>query len=88
MQIRRLWGYYFQNTEGLIFVVDCADQDRIEEARRELQRLLAAVLIPPLPVLHHLLLSARRLTGDCDLMIKAFDCVLGKAKLSGLMTGL
>ena len=30
----------FQNTEGIIFVVDSNDRDRISEARDELQRML------------------------------------------------
>lgn len=27
-------------TQGLIFVVDCADRDRIDEARQELHRII------------------------------------------------
>ena len=55
-KIRPLWRHYFQNTQGLIFVVDsndrCSDSDerqhvilprreRIGEARDELMRMLA-----------------------------------------------
>jgi len=39
-KIRRLWRFYFQNTEGLIYVVDCNDRERIEEARQELHKML------------------------------------------------
>ncbi|KAK6931044.1 Phosphatidylinositol 3-/4-kinase, catalytic domain [Dillenia turbinata] len=39
-QIRPLWRHYFQNTQGLIFVVDSNDRDRIVEARDELHRML------------------------------------------------
>lgn len=39
-KIRPLWRYYFQNTEGIIFVVDSNDRDRISEAREELQQML------------------------------------------------
>ena len=39
-QIRPLWRHYFQNTQGLIFVVDSNDQDRVSEARDELHRML------------------------------------------------
>ncbi|XP_036415975.1 ADP-ribosylation factor 4-like [Colossoma macropomum] len=39
-QIRRLWKHYYQNTKGLIFVVDSSDRERIEEASSELQTLL------------------------------------------------
>lgn len=43
LQIRPLWRHYFQNTQGLIFVVDSNDRDRIGEARDELQRMLNEV---------------------------------------------
>ncbi|CAH1373124.1 hypothetical protein MTP99_014558 [Tenebrio molitor] len=39
-KIRRLWRHYFQNTQGIIFVVDSSDRDRIEEAGKELQSLM------------------------------------------------
>jgi len=39
-KIRPLWKYYFQNTQGLIFVVDSNDRDRVVEARDELHRML------------------------------------------------
>jgi ADP-ribosylation factor protein 1 len=39
-KIRPLWRHYFQNTQGIIFVVDSNDRDRITEAREELQRML------------------------------------------------
>ncbi|XP_012834528.1 PREDICTED: ADP-ribosylation factor-like isoform X1 [Erythranthe guttata] len=39
-KIRPLWRYYFQNTQGLIFVVDSIDRDRIVEARDELHKML------------------------------------------------
>lgn len=39
-KIRPLWRHYFQNTQGIIFVVDSNDRDRIVEAREELQRML------------------------------------------------
>merc|ERR1711874_550476 len=40
-KIRPLWRHYFQNTEGLIFVADSNDRERIGEARDELMRMLA-----------------------------------------------
>ena len=43
LQIRPLWRHYFQNTQGLIFVVDSNDRDRISEARDELHRMLNEV---------------------------------------------
>ncbi|TKY45208.1 ADP-ribosylation factor [Spatholobus suberectus] len=35
-----LWRHYFQNTQGLIFVVDSNDRDHVVEARDELHRML------------------------------------------------
>ncbi|CDO55095.1 similar to Saccharomyces cerevisiae YDL137W ARF2 ADP-ribosylation factor [Geotrichum candidum] len=39
-KIRPLWRHYFQNTQGVIFVVDSNDRDRIGEASNELQRIV------------------------------------------------
>ena len=40
-KIRPLWRHYFQNTQGLIFVVDTNDRERIEEGAEELNKMLA-----------------------------------------------
>lgn len=39
-KIRPLWRHYFQNTQGLIFVVDSNDRERVVEAERELHNML------------------------------------------------
>ncbi|XP_038624129.1 ADP-ribosylation factor 4-like isoform X2 [Tachyglossus aculeatus] len=39
-KIRPLWRHYFQNTQGLIFVVDSNDRERILEGAEELQKML------------------------------------------------
>ncbi|KAH7105386.1 ARF/SAR [Auriculariales sp. MPI-PUGE-AT-0066] len=39
-KIRPLWRHYFQNTQGIIFVVDSNDRERVSEAREELHRML------------------------------------------------
>lgn len=39
-KIRPLWKHYFQNTQGLIFVVDSNDRERVTEAQDELQKML------------------------------------------------
>eukprot|EP01098_Paradermamoeba_levis_P015976 TRINITY_DN839_c0_g1_i2.p1 TRINITY_DN839_c0_g1~~TRINITY_DN839_c0_g1_i2.p1 ORF type:complete len:198 (-),score=66.53 TRINITY_DN839_c0_g1_i2:177-710(-) len=39
-KIRPLWRHYYQNTQGLVFVVDCNDRDRINEAKEELHKML------------------------------------------------
>ena len=40
-KIRPLWRHYFQNTQGLIFVVDSNDRERITEAHDELHKMLS-----------------------------------------------
>ncbi|KAL7062350.1 hypothetical protein AAHC03_01658 [Spirometra sp. Aus1] len=40
-KIRPLWRHYFQNTQGLIFVVDSNDRERIGEAADELDKMLS-----------------------------------------------
>lgn len=40
-KIRVLWRHYYQNTDGLIFVVDSNDKDRVEDAAEELKKMLA-----------------------------------------------
>merc|ERR1711877_35129 len=39
-KIRPLWRYYYQGMQGLIFVVDSNDRDRVEDAREELEKML------------------------------------------------
>lgn len=39
-KIRPLWRHYYTGTQALIFVVDAADRDRIDEARQELHRII------------------------------------------------
>lgn len=39
-KIRPLWRHYYQNTQGVIFVVDSNDRERATEARDELHRML------------------------------------------------
>ncbi|KAG9509010.1 ADP-ribosylation factor 6, partial [Fragariocoptes setiger] len=39
-KIRPLWRHYYTGTQGLIFVVDSSDRERIEEARQELYRIV------------------------------------------------
>ena len=39
-RIRPLWRHYYQNTDGIIFVVDSADEARVDEAREELSTML------------------------------------------------
>eukprot|EP01062_Namystynia_karyoxenos_P021387 TRINITY_DN1813_c0_g1_i1.p1 TRINITY_DN1813_c0_g1~~TRINITY_DN1813_c0_g1_i1.p1 ORF type:complete len:209 (+),score=74.82 TRINITY_DN1813_c0_g1_i1:81-629(+) len=50
-KLRRLWRYYYQNANAVVFVVDSADRDRIAQARDELQKLLAEEELRTAPVL-------------------------------------
>lgn len=36
-----MWKHYYPNTDGLIFVVDSSDKNRIGMAKDELHRMLA-----------------------------------------------
>ena len=40
-KIRQLWRHYYTNTQGIIFVVDSNDRDRIDDAREELHKMIA-----------------------------------------------
>ncbi|KAJ5080527.1 hypothetical protein M0811_14048 [Anaeramoeba ignava] len=40
-RIRALWRHYYNNTQGLIYVVDSNDKDRMDEAHDELHKMLA-----------------------------------------------
>merc|ERR1712039_686962 len=39
-KIRTLWRHYYTNTQGIIFVVDSNDRDRIDDARDELHKMI------------------------------------------------
>ena len=39
-KIRVLWKHYYQNTDGLIFVVDSNDYDRMDDAKETLKKYL------------------------------------------------
>jgi len=39
-KIRPLWRHYYTGTQGLIFVVDSNDRERIDEAKQELHRII------------------------------------------------
>lgn len=38
-KLRRLWSMYFKGSDGIIFVVDSSDKERLPEAREELRRM-------------------------------------------------
>merc|ERR1711934_590212 len=41
-KIRKLWRYYYNGVQGVIFVVDSSDRDRVEDAREELDKMMSA----------------------------------------------
>jgi small GTP-binding protein len=49
--LRPMWRHYYQNTEGIIFVVDSSDKKRIEISKSELWKLMANEDTQGLPVL-------------------------------------
>ena len=50
-QARTLWKHYFDNTSGLIFVVDISDKERVALAKEELHKTLYDETLGRCPVL-------------------------------------
>jgi small GTP-binding protein len=50
-KIRVLWRHYYEGSDALIFVLDSADGDRLDEARNELGHLLSEDQLRDIPVL-------------------------------------
>lgn len=44
-EIRPYWKNYYDNTDGLVYVVDSSDEVRLKEATEELQLLLSEVAL-------------------------------------------
>lgn len=68
-KLRPLWRHYYNNTNGVIFVVDSNDKDRVKNAHAELHKMMAEVSFwnPPPPngplnvfQLHFLFMQNRR----------------------------
>ena len=49
--IREYWKNYFQNTDGLIYVVDSSDDIRLEECKEELLKLMSDGDLQNVPML-------------------------------------
>lgn len=49
--LRKLWEQYYGEAHGLLFVVDAADRERIDEARETLQQLLDNPELAGIPLL-------------------------------------
>lgn len=50
-RIRQLWQHYYQNAQGLIYVVDSSDRERMHEASTELQTMLESPEMTGVPVI-------------------------------------
>ena len=49
--IRPYWQNYYDRTNGIIFVVDSADEERISECNEELQQLMTEEKLLNVPLL-------------------------------------
>nr|KAG5708008.1 hypothetical protein BaRGS_025146 [Batillaria attramentaria] len=49
-KIRPLWRHYFQNSQGVLYVVDSADRERLVESREELHNVLSSDEMRGVPV--------------------------------------
>ena len=49
--IRPYWKNYYDNTDGMVFVVDSSDEERLGECVEELQTLLAEEILQKVPLL-------------------------------------
>ena len=49
--IRPYWKNYYENTDGLVFVVDSSDEERLQECVEELNSLLAEENLAKVPLL-------------------------------------
>ena len=49
--LREYWSNYFDHTDALIYVVDAADEARLNEAGAELQKLLSEKALDKVPIL-------------------------------------
>lgn len=50
-KIRPLWRHYYTGTQGLIFVIDSSDRERIDEAKQELYKIAMDRGMSEVPIL-------------------------------------
>jgi GTPase SAR1 family protein len=51
MQVRDLWEEFYSNADAVVFMVDSADKQRFDEAKRELHQILESDELKPVPIL-------------------------------------
>lgn len=64
-RVRPLWRTYAKSAQGILFVLDSADSDTLEEAKVELEQMLKYTDNPPIPIL--VLANKQDLPDACDL---------------------
>lgn len=50
-ELRKYWSNYYEKTHAIIYVIDSADEDRVEEAGKEMQSLLSEKNLEGVPLL-------------------------------------
>jgi len=50
-QVRDLWEEYYSGADAIVFMVDSADHDRFDEAKNEMEQILASPDIVDVPIL-------------------------------------
>ena len=50
-QATKLWKHYFDNVQGLVFVIDSTDKNRIVKAKAELMRVAKDPALQTVPTL-------------------------------------
>ena len=50
-QVTKLWKHYFNSVDGLVFVIDATDRDRIDRAKCELSDLAGDPALQSVPFL-------------------------------------
>uniref|UniRef100_A0A2K6AKW3 ARF like GTPase 2 n=1 Tax=Mandrillus leucophaeus TaxID=9568 RepID=A0A2K6AKW3_MANLE len=62
--LRSYWRNYFESTDGLIWVVDSADHQRMQDCQRELQSLLVALELDSIRSHHWCIQGCSAVTGE------------------------
>ncbi|KAG8581114.1 hypothetical protein GDO81_007554 [Engystomops pustulosus] len=72
-KMRSFWCYYFENTDGLVYVVDSTNKHTLDEAKKQFQFILQNELIKNVPVV--LLANKQDLPGalNADEITRKFN---------------